>query len=501
VNEQIRNKPPGEDAALRVLHVCSEIYPLLKTGGLADVTAALPAAQARSGCDVRMLVPGFPAFRDGIASQQLIAELPARFGASAIKLYRGVLPGSAIAAYMIDAPELYDRPGNPYLDAANVPYADNDRRFALLGWLAAQLAAGCDPHWTPQVVHGHDWHAGMAPAYIKAGARTGGHTHGRHAVRTIFTVHNLAYQGLFPAEVLADLGLPEHFFDIHGVEFHGQVSFLKAGLYYSDKLATVSPGYAREIQGPEQGCGLQGLLKSRARDLHGILNGVDPQVWNPQIDPLIPVRYHAAAMAGKQKCKAALQRETGLKVEPGAPLFCMVSRLAEQKGLNLVLAGLPEILRRGGQFVLLGAGDRELESAFKTAAHAHPDSVSVHIGYDEEKSHRIIAGGDVILVPSRFEPCGLTQLYGLIYGTLPLVRRIGGLADTVVDCSLENLADGSATGFVFDAFEAGAYNAAIRRAFALYDRKADWKRVRQTAMQQHFSWDQAAEKYLALYYR
>ena len=480
---------------MRVLHVCTEIYPLLKTGGLADVAGALPPAQVRAGCDARVLVPGFPALLAGILDQHVVAELAPAFGAGTIRLLRGVLPDSGVAAYAIDAPDLYARPGNPYADADNNAYADNVQRFALLGWIAARLADGLDPDWQPRVVHAHDWHAGLAPAYLKAAEQATGRT----LAGSVQTIHNLAYQGNFPAHVFGYLGLPAHFFDIHGVEFHGQVSFLKAGLFFADKITTVSPTYAREIQGGEQGCGLDGLLRSRAHDLAGILNGVDDTVWNPAIDPLIAGHYDVQDVAGKLACKTALQREAGLAVQDAAPLFCVVSRLTEQKGLHLVLAALPRIVERGGQIMVLGSGDAALEAAFRAAAAAHPASVAVRIGYDEQLAHRLIAGADVILVPSRFEPCGLTQLYGLKYGTLPLVRDVGGLADTVVDSSLENLGDELATGFVFASFDDAGIASALRRAFALYRRGADWHEVRARGMRQRFDWDAAAADYLALY--
>jgi len=480
---------------MRVLHICSEIYPLLKTGGLADVAGALPAAQARLGCDARVLVPGFPPLRAGILEQTLVAELGPLFGAPSVRLYRGVLPGSPIVAYVIDAPDLYDRPGNPYADGNNHAYADNHQRFALLGWIAVRLADGLDHGWRPQVLHGHDWHAGLAPAYLKAEEQASG----RRLAGSVQTIHNLAYQGNFPSHIFGFLQLPAHFFDINGIEFHGQCSFLKAGLFFADKITTVSPTYAHEIQGPEQGCGLDGLLCARVRDLAGILNGVDDAVWNPAADPLIARQYNVQDVSGKLACRTALQREAGLAVRQDGPLFCIVSRLTEQKGLHLVLAALPEIVRRGGQIMVLGSGDAPLEAAFQAAAGKHPLSVAVRIGYDEQLSHRLIAGADAILVPSRFEPCGLTQLYGLKYGTLPLVRKVGGLADTVVDASLENIDDGLATGFVFDTFDDAGIDAALRRAFALYRRQADWKAVQQHGMQQRFDWDAAAAQYLTLY--
>ncbi|WP_241290097.1 glycogen synthase GlgA [Burkholderia stabilis] len=482
---------------MRVLHVCAEVYPLLKTGGLADVTAALPQALGALGCDARLLVPGFPAIRHGAANPRLVATVGARFGVDPVALYRGTLPGNDVVVYFIDAPALYDRPGGPYGDPCDSPYLDNDRRFALLGWMAARLADGLDPGWQPAIVHGHDWHAGLAPAYLRASERETG----RASARSVFTVHNLAYQGVFPAQRFADTGLPPDFFDIDGVEFFGQYSFLKAGLYYSDKLTTVSPTYAREIQHADQGCGLDGLLRHRAHDLHGILNGVDDAVWNPASDRHLAACYDVGALAGKLTCKAALQQMTGLTVQRDAPLFGVVSRLAEQKGLHLVLDALAEIVERGGQFVLLGSGDPMLERAFQNVAACRPESIAVIIGYDESMSHRVIAGSDVIMVPSRFEPCGLTQLFGLRYGTLPLVRCVGGLADTVVDCSLENLADGSATGFTFDSFDPSALNMAIRRAFALYQRQADWQRAQGNAMRMRFGWNDCAMRLLSVYDR
>jgi starch synthase len=476
---------------MQVLQVSAEIYPLLKTGGLADVAGALPAALSRAGADVRLLLPGLRPIRHGIEGLRALGEFVAPWGAHA-QVLAGQWNGHGV--YVIDAPALYDRPGNPYVDAHGVPYADNHRRFALLGQVAAALGHGFDPHWRAQIVHAHDWHAALAPAYLH-------HTR-RHRVAapgSVFTVHNLAFQGVFPATIFAELGLPKAAFQMHGVEFHGQVSFMKAGLHYADRLTTVSPTYAREVQGAEQGGGLDGLLRQRRDVLSGILNGVDTRVWNPATDRLIAQTFDARHLTQRAANKVALQRQFGLSRRPDALLCGVVSRLTEQKGLQLVIAGLPELLARGGQLVVLGSGDAALEAAFKQAAQAHPRAVAVHIGYDEALSHRVFAGTDVTLVPSRFEPCGLTQLYGLAYGSLPLVHRVGGLADTVVDVALENLADGSATGFVFDRFDLAAYGAALRRAFALKARGADWRRVQRSAMRQVFDWDGAAAHYVALY--
>ena len=474
-----------------MLQVCAELFPLLKTGGLADVCAALPSALAAHGCDVRVLMPAFPSIRSGVADA---APLVPAFALPAdTALLQGTL-ADGTRVYLIDA-AMYRHGANPYVGADGLPHADSHRRFALLGRIAAQLAEGLDPGWRPDVVHGHDWHAGLAPSYLRAASAR----HRRRLAGSVFTIHNLAFQGVFPMAVERELDLPAEFFNMRELEFYGQISFMKGGLVHADKLTTVSPTYAREIQREEQGCGLDGVLRERAGDLSGILNGVDPKVWSPAADPGIAKRYDAASMAGKSSCRTSLQGEFGLTPQSAAPVFGMVTRLTEQKGVNLVVAGLPEMLERGGQLVVLGSGDATLEQQLRDAAAARPAQVALRLGYDEALAHRIVAGADVILVPSRFEPCGLTQLYGLRYGTLPLVRRVGGLADSVVDCTLENLDDGSATGFVFERFEIADYRSAVRRACVLYRRADAWRSVQTTAMAQNFDWHTAAAQYAALY--
>lgn len=480
---------------MRVVQVCAEIYPLLKTGGLADVAGALPAALAALGVEVRVLLPGFASIVDALDEVQVIAELdaPAALGAHRARLLRGRLAACQAEACVIDAPALYRRAGGPYADAQQHAYADNDVRFALLGWTATQLAHGLDPHWQPQLVHAHDWHAALTCAYLAAaGGRAAG------VPPSVFTVHNLAYQGLFDAARFAGLGLPAHFFSMHGAEFHGRTSFMKAGLYYADRITTVSPSYAREIQQPEQGCGLDGLLRTRSAELSGIVNGVDEAVWNPATDALLPARYSTQRLTGKAKCKAALQGELGLEAAPRTPLFCVVSRLTEQKGLHLLLQALPQLLAAGAQLAVLGSGDAALEDGFRAAAAQHPGAVGVRIGYDEAFAHRLIAASDLIVVPSHYEPCGLTQLYGLKYGTLPLVRRVGGLADTVADTRLDTV-DTNATGFVFDEFSAAALTDAAMRALALFRRPADWKQVQLRGMRRPCGWNDAARPYVELY--
>ena len=484
---------------MRVLQVSAEIFPLLKTGGLADIAGALPQALAGVGCQVRALLPGFPAILQALQASSLVGEFRTPWG-DTVRVRLGQLAGvpggdGPLSAYVLEAPALYARPGNPYEDAQRRPYADNHRRFAALGWAAAHLAHGLDGDWAPPIVHCHDWHAGRAPACLK-------HWPGPAAgARTLYTVHNLAYQGLFGPEVFGELGLPAAAFQLDGLEFHGQVSFMKAGLHYADHLSTVSPSYASEIQTPEQGCGLDGLLRSRREQLTGILNAVDEAVWSPGADALIEHVYTPARMAGKALCKAALQRCSGLGEQADAPLFALVGRITEQKGLSLVLAGVDEIVAQGGQLLVLGSGETGLEQALQQQAVRHPGRVAVHLGYDEALAHRIFAGSDVTLVPSLFEPCGLTQMYGLKYGSLPLVRAVGGLADTVIDADLATLADHSATGFVFGPFTDAAYQHALRRAFALYGKRAAWARVRQTGMRQPLGWAPAAARYLALYQR
>ena len=481
---------------MRILQVSAELFPLLKTGGLADVAGALPAALGAQGCAVRALLPGFPAVVAALHAPLKVGSFTTPWG-EGVDIVLGELPGlgtagGALQAYVLMAPGLYDRPGNPYHDAQHNPYADNHRRFAALAWGAAHLAYGLDAGWSPQLVHCHDWHAGLAPACMA-------YWDSPQRVPTLFTIHNLAYQGCFAAACFADLGLPASAFGVNGLEFYGQVSFMKAALVYADHISTVSPSYAREIQTPEQGFGLDGLLRSRAAQLSGILNGVDGSVWDPGHDALLAHPFDGRKLTGKALNKAALQTETGLDLLPDAPLFSLVGRLTEQKGLPLVLGGVEEVVGGGGQLLVLGSGDTALEHALAAQAQAHPGRMAVRLDYDEALAHRIFGGSDVTLVPSRFEPCGLTQLYGLKYGSLPLVRRVGGLADTVVDTDLESLDDRSATGFVFDNFDTTDYRRAVRRAFALYRRRADWSRVRQNGMRIASGWEQSALLYRDLY--
>jgi starch synthase len=477
---------------MKVLHVGAEIVPLVKTGGLADVLGALPQALIGQGADVRLLLPGLPAIVDAVLNLETVFEFGPMFGAARISLRIGRMPNSDVPVYVVDAPYLYRRNGGPYQDADGKEWVDNLQRFALLGWVGAHLAAGeLDPGWMPDVLHAHDWHAAMSCAYVAA--------HPATRAATVFTIHNLAYQGLFPSDDFRILGLPSRFMASSGLEYHHQLSFMKAGLKFAQSVTTVSPTYASEIATHEFGFGLDGVIRGRGSAVHGILNGVDGDIWDPSTDPALTERYSLRQPAGKIRCKAALQTELGLELRRDVPLFGVVSRLTSQKGLDLLLLALPGLLHRGGQLALQGTGDPTLEAAFVAAAKASPRSVAVRIGYDEAFAHRLIAGADAIVVPSRFEPCGLTQLYGLRYGTLPVVRRVGGLADTVVDASDEAVHGGRATGFVFDAATPEALDVALQRAIDAFAKPRWWKQLVGSAMTQDFSWDGAARNYLALY--
>jgi starch synthase len=476
-----------------VLHVASEIHPVIKTGGLADVVGALPAAQARLGDDVRVLLPGYPVVMQALEDAVEVARLGPAFSAARIRLLRGRLGLGHPLAYVIDAPLLYQRAGGPYHDVQGQDWPDNLQRFALLGWMGAQIAAGgLDTHWQPDLLHAHDWHAGMACAYLHAHAA---------AIPSVFTVHNLAYQGLFPHQDAPLLGLSSRYLSSAGLEFHGQISLMKAGLKFGSHLTTVSPSYAQEIARPEFGNGLDGVIRARAGDLDGILNGIDTAVWNPATDTVIAQTYATGQLAGKAVCKAALQQEAGLEVRGDVPLLLALSRLTHQKGLDLLLDALPQWLAMDGQLVVQGAGEPALEAAFRRAAVAHPGRVAAFIGYDEARAHRLMAGADLIAVPSRFEPCGLTQLYGLRYGTLPVVRRVGGLADTVFEGSASIEQSSQANGFGFDAETPDALAQALARARASWQDPVTRTAMQERGMQADLSWDRPAQSYRALYAR
>ncbi len=405
----------------RVLFVASELYPLVKTGGLGDVCAALPAALAGLGVDVRAMLPGYPSALDGARGKRTLARLPE--GGS---LVFGHTPDTGLPVYLLDWPELFRRSGGPYQDSDKRDWPDNLRRFAAFCAAAAQLALqGDGAGWQPELVHAHDWHTGLLPAFLAL--------HDGPRPRTVLTIHNLAYQGNFPLEAARALGLPEAMLVPDGAEFYGQMSCLKAGIRYADRLTTVSPTYAREIMTPEHGAGMDGLLRARAGDLVGVLNGIDEVLWNPATDPALPARYDADHPGGKRVVKDTVRQELGLDPADDAPLVVAVNRLTHQKMADVVLAALPAVLDQGVQVALHGEGDPGLEAAFVAAASGRPGRLAVRIGYQERLAHRLNAAGDLALTPARFEPCGLSAMYAMHYGALPVTRPVGGLADSVID--------------------------------------------------------------------
>lgn len=471
---------------MRVLSVASECAPLVKTGGLADVAGALPAALAEKGVEMRTLLPGYPAVIAALeGGGDQVGGFDDLFGGPA-RLLRGRAAG--LDLLVIDAPHLFARQGGPYLAPDGRDWPDNPERFAALSWVGAHIGAQGAGGWRPQVLHGHDWQAGFLPEYLRQMPHPG--------LRTVLTVHNIAFTGSADPGRLYGLRLDPRRFHAEAYEFWGAISALKAGLVGADALTTVSPTYAEELMTPEFGMGLDGVMRHRREALTGILNGIDEAAWDPAADPAI--RPYSAAR-GKAANKALLRAEMGLPEDAGGPLCVVVSRMTHQKGLDLLLEALPALLDRGGQLALLGSGDPGLEAAFLHAA-GHPN-VAVRIGYDEGLSHRMIAGGDAILVPSRFEPCGLTQLYGLRYGTVPLVALTGGLADTVINASPAALARGVATGIQFAPVTAAALGNALSRLCALYRDRQVWARIQKNAMAQPVGWDQSARAYADLYER
>jgi phosphoglucomutase len=474
---------------VRVLLVTPECYPLIKTGGLADVAGALPRALAARGAEVRVLLPAYRGVVEQLGRVRPVAAVPDLFGGKG-RLVHGRTDGG-LAVLALEAAHLYDRPGNPYLGPDGRDWPDNHLRFAALSWAGSRIGLGELGDWTPDLVHAHDWQSGLAPAYLALS--------GRPRPRMVMTIHNIAFQGLFPAALLADLRLPPGSFTVDGLEYHGRISFLKAGLQYADRLTTVSPTYAREIRTAAHGMGLDGVLRQRADALTGIANGIDAETWNPASDPHVEALYDARRLKPKAANKGALQTRFALELRANAPLFCVISRLTEQKGLDLLLDALPVLLAGGGQLAVLGTGELALEEGFRAAARSHAGRVGAVIGWDEPLSHLMQAGADAIVVPSRFEPCGLTQLYGLRYGTLPIVARVGGLADTVIDANEAALADGVATGFQFAPVGAEALGFALERALALYRDPARWRAMQRRAMTRRVDWSAPAEAYDRLY--
>ena len=474
---------------LSVLFVTSEMAPWVKTGGLGDVSAALPAALHKAGHDVRVLLPNYPALQAAFPQARLVAELPALAPALPPARLRSA-EAAGLPLLLLDCPELYGHAGNPYLDASGHDRADNPIRFGLLSRVAALLGQANSPFdWQANVVHVNDGQGALAPAYL--------HYEGGSA--SVLTVHNIAFMGCFGPEHLANLGLPHHAWRFDGVEFHGRLSFLKAGLQLATRISTVSPTYAREIQDEHFGYGLAPLIRHRASALRGILNGIDTEIWNPSTDPALASRYAANRLATKRQNKAALQAEMGLEVVDDVTLFGVISRLTHQKGLDLLLTIQDGMAALPMQLAVLGSGEKDLEAGFSELAKRYPGKVAVKLGFDEALAHRIEAGADCFVMPSRFEPCGLNQMYSLRYGTPPVVRATGGLADTVVDVSEETLANRTANGFILRDDTPHAMWLAIERVCRTRPDKRLWQSIQQNGMRRDFSWKQAARDYISLY--
>ena len=468
--------------AFEVLAVASEAYPLVKTGGLADAAGALPAALMAEGIAVRTLIPGYRQVMRALEAPRVVMDLPGLFGGAARLL---AARQGGLDLVVLDAPHLYDRPGGPYVTPGGGEWGDNALRFAALGRAGAMLAQ----HLGVAAVHAHDWQAGLVPAFLRFAPRR---------IPCLFTIHNMAFQGKFPAAVFPSLGLPPAAFAREGLEYYGDVGFLKAGLWFADAINTVSPSYAEEILTPEGGMGLDGLLRGRAADLHGILNGLDVEDWNPATDPHLAARFSVQDPAPRAINKAAVQAAFGLDADAAAPLLAFVGRLAWQKGADLLLAAAGVLMDHGAQLALLGSGDAGLEDACRAFASAHPGRAGAFIGFDEGLARRVYGGADAMVVPSRFEPCGLVQLSALRYGAPPVVARTGGLADTIVDANPMALAARCATGVQVAPGRAEALAAGLRRTVALFRDAPAWRGIQACGMATDVSWGPSAARYAAL---
>ncbi len=476
--------------ALRVLFTSSEIYPLIKTGGLADISYALPQALQQQDVDIRVLTIAYPTILDAVQTQCIYEEVHVFVGFDTVRLLKATLPNTEITLYLVDCPRLYQRVGNPYCDETGQDWEDNGLRFGML----AKVAAFFGSHYfdfKPDLIHCNDWQTGLTPAFLKYSCL--------NTTKTLMTIHNIAYQGIFDPTIMRDLNLPAESFNIFGLEYHGLLSYLKAGLYYSNWISTVSPTYATEIQTPEFGYGLYGLLAHRQHQLTGILNGIDTDIWHPATDPYLTAPYDKDHLAIKDENKIALCHYLGLAPQTNLPIIGMISRLTYQKGIDLILPIIPQILAEGAQLVILGTGEKELEHDLQTLMKKFPQQLSVTIGYNEKLAHWIEAGCDIFLMPSRFEPCGLNQMYSMQYGTLPLVHHTGGLADTVVNTTPKTIDKGIATGFSFTQNDSQHILQTIQHALLIFRNQALWKQVQWQAMSCDFSWTNSALSYLKLY--
>lgn len=474
----------------KILFATSEVYPLIKTGGLADVAASLPRALLKLGQDVKILLPAYASVLEKAKDIGIkeIAHVDIEGYSIALKQTR--LPGTKVIVWLVDIPEFFEREGNPYCGPDGNDWFDNHKRFYVFARVAELIALDqVGLNWQPTIVHCNDWQTGLIPALLSL--------HPNHPA-TVFTIHNLAYRGLFSYQAFAELNLPAVFWHHERLEFYGQMSFIKGGLAFADFITTVSPSYANEIQRPEFGNGLDGLIRYRSDAIAGILNGIDTDEWNPGTDPHLTCNYNRRTLGNKTKNKLALQEELGLTVSSEIPLLGFVGRLVDQKGVDLILEQMNQLLSLNCQLVILGSGFLHYEKALKNIAEQYPQKVAVTLGYNETFAHRIEASSDIFLMPSIFEPCGLNQLYSLRYGTLPVVHAVGGLRDTVFEQTLESESV-EANGFVFHVATAGELLAAIQRAISIFKQKDRWKQLQLNAMSKDFSWDASAKEYLAIY--
>ena len=473
---------------MNVLFVASECAPFVKTGGLADVIGAVPKTLARLGASVKVMLPAYPALAEVLNGGETVLKIKNLHGGPARVV---AAQAEGLELLLLDAAHLFDRPGSIYLGPDGQDWSDNHLRFGALSQIAAKVAMDGVGGWKPDLVNAHDWQAGLVPAYLRQSQKA--------TPPCVLTIHNIAFQGVFDAGFLGTLGLSGDLFTPEGLEFWGKIGFLKAGIAFSDKITTVSPTYARELMQPEFGMGLEGVLQARRGDVSGVLNGIDLNTWNPETDPHLPANYTALTLKRKAENRAEVEARFGLNANPQAPLFCVVSRLTSQKGLDLLLEVLPGLVGRGARLAVLGSGEKELEAGFVAASQRYAGSVGTVISYDEGLSHLMQGGSDAILIPSRFEPCGLTQLYGLRYGTIPVVARTGGLADTVIDANEAAIAAKCATGVQFAPVTAVALDQAIDRTCALFAQPRLWAGMQRRAMRHPVGWDVSAQAYLDLY--
>jgi len=479
---------------LRVLFVTSEVFPLIKTGGLADVSGSLPSALQKLSVDVRILLPGYPAVLKQLDDLHYLATLKDLPVIEHAELMMGTILDTDIKVIVIKAASLYEREGGPYVDSTGQEWLDNPVRFGILSKAAAVISGSNSPipEWRPDIVHCNDWQTGLTPAYMKLVEHT--------LAKSIISLHNMAFQGCYAPSWLTTLALPHDNFTMEGFEYHGQLSFLKAGIFYADTITTVSPSYAKEIQTAEFGFGLEGLLNKRSSELKGILNGIETDEWNPEVDPHLVKTYSANKLAGKKEVKSALQQRLGLQIDASAPLLGVVSRLTHQKGLDMLVPIAQKLIDSGCQLAVLGSGESAFENAFRHLANDNPNKVSVTIGYNEPLSHQIMAGCDMFIMPSRFEPCGLNQLYGLAYGTPPIVNATGGLADSVVDTNIITFKNKTANGFVMSEASPTSLLSCIKQALNIFNNDAKaWQQIQKNGMRQNLSWDKSALEYLAEY--